>query len=394
MKVEQIFELVNDTTKNILGKEEDVLKQDLSNIVDLGREIYDTDQVDNYVKKLLDRIGKVEFWNRSYGRISPSVYMDAVTYGSVRQRIMSTDLNEASENDTWMLENGKNYPLDEVTLPKVSNKFFNSHNAFQIALTLADKQVKSSFGSPEQLNSFISMIENWLQNSLTVKIDNLIMSLINNFTSEVLKNGQKMQKVNLSQLYTQATGKSAPVGEAILYDAEFLKFLAFTVNRFAVRLKGFTTLFNIGQCARFTPQDELKTVILADVVQAASLFLKSDTFHDNYITLPSADQIPYWQAQGNDYSFDKITKININDKEFNGIIGVMFDRWALGVTNEHQYVTSHHNPRAEFYNNWYKYDAQFFNDTNEQFIVFYVDMGEKGVQTLTTTSKVSVAKTK
>ena len=50
----------------------------------------------------------------------------------------------------------------------------------------------------------------------------------------------------------------------------------------------------------------------------------------------------------------------------------MFDRDALGVTNLDRRVTTNYNPKAEFYTNWYKMDAGYFNDTNENFVVFFV----------------------
>lgn len=372
MKVEQIFELVNDTAKNVLGKEEDVLKQDLTNVVDLGREIMDLDQVDNYVRKLVDHIGKVIFVNRVYSGGAPSVLMDSFEYGSILQKIQTT-LPEAQENSSWLLKNGESIDPNIFYQPTASSKFFNSKDTFEIPMSFTTMQVKSSFDSPTQLNSFLSMIQTSVENAMTVRLDSLIMSTINNFTSKILADTTSpLQRVNLSTLYTQETGKTAPSGDKIFYDAEFLKYCAFTLNRYADRLTRISTLFNAGKCERFTPKSALKTVLLSDFVQAASLFLKSDTFHDNYISLPSADKVPYWQAPGNNYAFDNITKINVNDVEKSGIIGVMFDRQALGVSNLNKRVTSNYNPRAEFYSNWYKTESSYFNDLNENFIVFYV----------------------
>lgn len=373
MKVEQIFELVNTTAKNVLGKEEDVLNQDLSNIVDLGRELINLEQVDNYVRKLVDHIGKVIFVNRLYKGSAPSVLMDSFEYGSIVEKIQTT-LPKAQANSSWDLQDGQSYDPNQFYMPTASAKFFNSKDTCEIPMSFTTMQLKSSFDSPTQLNSFLSMIQTSVENSMTIILDNLIMSTINNFTSKILTDTTSpLQRVNLSTLYTQETGKTAPVGEKIFYDAEFLKYCAFTLNRFADRLTRISTLFNAGKCERFTPKSELKTVLLSDFVQAASLFLKSDTFHENYISLPSTDKVPYWQAPGNNYSFNNITKINVNDVEKSGIIGVMFDRQALGVSNLSKRVTSNYNPRAEFYSNWYKMESSYFNDLNENFIVFYVD---------------------
>ena len=63
MKIEQLYQLVNTVTEEVLGSET-VVNEDLSNVVDLGHEIINTDNVDNYVKKLVNHIGKVVFVNR------------------------------------------------------------------------------------------------------------------------------------------------------------------------------------------------------------------------------------------------------------------------------------------------------------------------------------------
>ena len=117
--------------------------------------------------------------------------------------------------------------------------------------------------------------------------------------------------------------------------------------------------------------------MLADFKKAANVFLQSDVFHDSFTELPNADVVPYWQGSGTGYSFNDISSINITTASGNvinasGILGVMFDHDALGVTNLDRRVTTNYNPKAEFYNNWYKFDAGYFNDTNENFVVFFV----------------------
>ena len=56
----------------------------------------------------------------------------------------------------------------------------------------------------------------------------------------------------------------------------------------------------------------------------------------------------------------------------NGVLGVIFDRDALGVMNNNQRVTTQWNAKAEFTNYFYKKDARYFNDLNENFVFFYV----------------------
>lgn len=378
MKVTQLKDIVNTVTSEILGKE-NVVSEDLSNLVDVGNEIINTDNVDNYVKKLIDRIGKVIFVNRLYAGGVPSVLMDSWEFGSIVEKI-SADMPEADENDSWKLENGQEYSQDTFYQPKVSAKFFNSKVTFDVKLSFTTQQVKESFASVNELNAFLSMLETGVKNSMTVKLDGLIMRTINNMTAQTLYKGQAMQKVNLLTAYNTATGQKLTADKALL-DKDFLKFASLVIKKYQARITKMSELFNQGKKARFTNINDLHTVLLSDFADSAEVYLMSDTYHNDTVSLPQHETVPYWQGSGKTYSFADVStiKVKINDgtktaKDVTqaGIVGVMFDTNALGVSNLNQRTTTAYNARAEFYTNFYKMDAGYFNDLNENFVVFYI----------------------
>ena len=378
MKVTQLKDIVNTVTSEVLGKE-DVVSEDLSNLVDVGNEIINSDNVDNYVKKLIDRIGKVIFVNRLYSGGVPSVLMDSWEFGSIVEKI-SADMPKADENDSWKLEDGQEYSQDTFYQPKVSAKFFNSKVTFDVKLSFTTQQVKESFSSVNELNAFLSMLETGVKNSMTVKLDGLIMRTINNMTAQTLYKGQAMQKVNLLTAYNTATGQKLTSDKALL-NKDFLKFASLVIKKYQARITKMSELFNQGKKARFTNINDLHTVLLSDFADSAEVYLMSDTYHNDTVSLPQHETVPYWQGSGTTYSFSDVSsiKVKINDgtktaKDVTqaGIIGVMFDTNALGVSNLNQRTTTAYNARAEFYTNFYKMDAGYFNDLNENFVVFYV----------------------
>lgn len=383
MEVKQIATLVNDTTAEILG-ENAVINEDLSNVVDIGTEIFNANAVDNYVRSLVDHIGRVIFVNRPYRGSAPSVLMDGWEYGSVLEKIRAT-LPDATENESWELTNGTSYDPNIFTKPDVSVKFFNKKVTFEVPMSFTEMQVKESFSSAAQLNGFISMIYNEIDKSMTVKLDSLVMRTINSMIGETLhaeyENGEYsttsgVRAVNLLKLYNDRFGTDLTAANAMT-TPEFIRYASFMMGVYQKRLASMSKLFNIGGQARFTPSDMLHFVLLADFEAAANVYLQSDTFHDEFTALPRAESVPFWQGSGVDYGFDSISSINIktpgnNTVTASGILGVMFDRDALGVANLDRRVTSNFNPKAEFYNSWYKMDAGYFADTNENFIVFFV----------------------
>ena len=377
MKVTQIKDLVNNSLKEVNGSSE-LLKEDLSNVVDIGKELLNNDDVDNFVKKLVDRVGKTVFNDRLYQGSAPSVLMDAWEYGSVVEKI-DADLPKVEENDSWKLEDGKSYDQDIFYQPKVSAKFFNSKTTFDIPMSFTKMQVESAFSSPAELNSFISMLMVKTQNAMTVNLDGLIMKTINNFTANVVNAKKGMQVVNLLDLYNK-TAKTKVTVDNALTSPDFIKFANFMINTYRDRLTKMSTLFNQAGLNKFTPVDNQHLVILSDLASASKVYLESDTYNQDNVKITNYDTVPYWQGSGTNYNFKDTSKIDVAIKDGaqtkeiiqSGILGVLFDTSALGVSCQNPRTTTAVNARAEFYTNFNKYDAMYYNDLNENFVVFMI----------------------
>lgn len=387
MEVKQIYAIVNSITSEELGLES-ILKEDLSNIVDVGVQIFDNTSVDNYVKSLVNHIGRVIFVNRPYTGSVPSVLMDGWQFGSVLEKITVDNVIEATENESWELTDGASYDPNIFYKPEVSAKFFNKRVTFEIPMSFTERQVKESFSNAEQLNGFMSMLYNAVDKSMTVKIDALVMRTINNmigetvhadYGSNAITSKSGIKAVNLLYLYntTVNAGGTAISASDALTDPDFIRFASYEMGVYASRLSKISTLFNIGGKDRFTTSDYLHVVMLSDFRKSANVYLQSDVFHNELSALPNAEEVPYWQGSGTGYAFSDISEVKItttsgDDVDVTGVLGVMFDRDALGVTNLDRRVTTNYNPKAEFFSNWYKFDAGYFNDMNENFVVFFV----------------------
>lgn len=402
MQVTQLYTLINNVTKEILG-ETAVVNEDLSNVVDIGKSIFDQTSVDNYVKKLVNHIGKVIFQDRVYAGGVPSVLMDSWEFGSVLQKV-SMSLPEATENESWKLVDGQEYKQDVFTAPKVEAKFYNSKVTFEIPMSFTELQVKESFSSREQLNGFVSMITTSVENSMTVKLDALIMRAINNMTGETLVAGigsgaagaktldftkTSGRAVNLLALYNAQADAADKVTVAnALTNYKFIKFATYTLGIYADRMSKISKLFNVGGKERFTPADMRRCVLLSDFAKAAVTYLQADIQSPEMVALPQHDAVPYWQGSGTDYALSSTGIIDIKTASGEtvkvpaegsetgntnaAILGVMFDRDAVGVANLDRRTTTAYNAKAEFYNNWYKMDAGYYNDLNENFVVFFI----------------------
>ena len=384
MQVSQIFEIVNDALKQTDGKLP-LLQEDLSNIIDVGNSIFNANSFDNYVKKLVDRIGKVVFVIRPYSGLAPSIYMDSVIWGSVTQKISSA-VPEAVENESYELVNGASYDPNQVNLPDVYVKFFSKYVTFEVDRTITEKQLRSAFTGVAELDGFISMIFNEISKAFTIAIDNLIMRTINSAIADTLykdynsgtefTEASHTRAVNLLYLYNQRYSTTLTAAQAVT-TPEFVRFASYYMALYSDRLSRVSTLFNVGETQKFTPKEEQHFILLSEFARSADVFLQSDVYHNELTAITKYEVVPYWQGSGADYAFDSTSAINVisgsgNTVTASGILGVMFDRYALGVTNIEQWVNTQYNAKADFINYFYKYKAGYFNDLNENFVVFFV----------------------
>lgn len=386
MQVKQIYQLVNDATAEAVGSEATLLEEDLSNIVDVGTSVANANAYDNYVKALVNRIGRTIFVTRKYKGTIPNVIFDGWEYGSIMQKIAG-GLPEAQENETWELTDGTSYDPNVFKKPNVIVKFFNKRWTFEVQLSVTEEQIKESFLSKEQLNNFLDMLYNDVDKSIEVKVDSLVMRTLNGAIAETVSDsygandfggGTHVKARNLLYEYNTANSTSLTKKQALETPA-FIRFASAEIMKVAERMKKMSTLFNVGEQPRFTPRDSLRIVLHSDFEADAKAYLYSGTFHEEYVKLPEADTVPYWQGTGNDYDFDITSAIDVdlptdNSKhvEVDGIIGLLFDRDALGVVNYKRYTTSQYNAKAEFWNLWHKLFAGQFIDLNENIVVFFM----------------------
>ena len=400
MKVTQVYQLLNNAIGETLGST-DLVLEDLTNVVDIGEKVFANQQLlDKYVSALINHIGKVVFVDRPYEGQAPSVLMDGWEYGSILEKI-SCGLPESKVNETWGgtgqgLVDGAEYNPNIFHAPPTPRvKFFNAMDTYAIDMSFGRKQVRQSFSNANQLNAFFSMLEGRVAMRRTIDYDNLIMRTINNMIAgtiyqaygaddeSTLADASHKRAVNLLYLYKQLHTDSNLTAQNAIYDLDFIKFAAYTMALYSDRLEKASTMFNVGGQVRFTPKKLQKFIMLSEFRKAADVYLQSDTFHNEFTKLPNAESVTYWQGSGENYGFSQTSGIHINtlhpnndstnvEVAMSGILGVLFDRDALGVNNVENRVYSKFNEVGEFYTNFYKNDARYFNDYDENFIVFFV----------------------
>lgn len=374
MKVTQIATILNEAQQEIIG-EDAITTENLENVVDMGKQILEATDVDNYVRKLIDKVGRMIFVDRVYNSTAPDILTDSWEYGSAMQKVRC-EMPDAVENDSWKLTNGQSYDPFVFTAPDVQSKFYDSKVTYEVQMSFTEMQVKSAFNSPAEMNSFFAMIENRIRFKLTLSNDILKTRTVNNLIAEKIHSNNNV--VNLLTMYNTEFTQTLKADHALM-DKDFLRYAIGKIKEYIKYIQRPSMLFNDGGYTTFTPESDMKMVLLSRFVNTAEVYLQSDTFHNDLVKLTGYSEVPYWQGSGTGETFDftEISKIDVKTASGNavsqtGIIGTIFDRDACMVCNANPRVTSIYNPKGEYWNYFYKYDASYFNDTMENCVVFIV----------------------
>ena len=384
MKVKQIATILNTVINPEQIGETAVVNEDLSNIVDVGKALTAAgtfgENFDNFTKALIDQVGKVIFVDRVYTAQGPNLLRDAWEYGSVLQKVRC-DLPDADDNKTWSLAdlaNGSTVDPFVITKPTVKAKYFNSKTTFEVPITLAEEQVKEAFKSPADMNRFMSMIENRVLMKRALCTEAMSKRTLNNLIAQKIH--AKSNVVNLLKDYNTTYTKTLTAATC-LSDPDFLKYCAKTIMMYKKYIAEASMLYNNDGYVTFTPEDRLEFTVLSEFSKDLQVYMYADTYNKEFVQLDGYSEVAYWQGSGTNNAFNEISKIDVkaltaDGTEFTvsqtGVVAVMYDRDAAAICNENARVTSIYNPKAEYWNYFYKYDCAYMNDTAENCIVFII----------------------
>ena len=389
MKVTDASSIVNALYQEMTGST-DITTVDASNIIDIGKTLQKVTSVDAIYKSIADKVGKVVVKNKLYTGKFPNPLRDGWEFGSIMETLRVkpyTAVNDPSHNPS----NGS-YPLTDYQAGGVVAKYFTDYDNFEFVYWKPTDQLWSAFNSMDEMVRFLGAIEVAVANSLTVRLQGLAKTAINNMiaqtvhtdfpdtSSENYNANSYARSINVLKLYNDATGSSLTVANC-RQSAEFLKFFVKLVMNTYDRLQDMSKIFNIDGEDTFTKAEDIDLVILSTVANDIKVNMQSDVYHKDLVSLPNYETVPYWQASGTAYDESVIGEIKVTIKtgedttatiELPGILGVMFDKNAIGINCEKRKTTTFYHPDLDQTKFFDKYFAQYYNDFSENFVVFYV----------------------
>ena len=397
MQYKQIGEIVEDVFHDILGQEEITVAEDLSNIVEVGKVITGSvdfsDKLDNYVRSIIDRVGKVIFRDNKVAISHLPIYKDSWEYGSICEKIR-VEAPPVQEIDyTFDLAHYTGEDVFKPVLPTASAKFFNNSTTFSLKITLPKRQVKSAFTSASEMSRFISLIENSIKQKLAIDLLALEYRTEANLVVEKFKYGNGHSLVNLYAEWLRDDPLAAGVVanfhscKDAITNPYFLRYANMRIGMYRDFIKKPSVLYadSNGAFYNTTADSEQTMLLLTDFDKALDTYLYSMNRHNDFVKLSGYSSVPYWMSGGESDSYDKRSTINaipasdgdtpVGERKpilVTNIIGILHDERASAVMCEHRETESINVPDARAINYWYFADANYVNDTEENVIVFYI----------------------
>ena len=389
MKYKLIGEALNEVYKELIG-ESDLIKEDLSNIVEVGKTITDNinygENVENYTKKLIDKVGRIIFRQNKLELSHLPIFRDSWEFGSIAEKVR-VEAPATSEDKTFDLSNYTGEDVFKLSIPKTSAKFFNNSTTFQLKISLPKVQVKSAWNSAREMSQFISLIENSIKQKLAVDLLSLEYRTQANLIAEKFKSGNSNCLINLLEEYIYETGDTSVNSEKFLTNEKALRFANKKIKMMRNLITKPSILYADGGYVNVTAADEQVLTVLTDFDASLATYLYSVNRHNDFVKLENYTVVPYWQSGGTSDDYETRSKIKVIPAsegaapsgedtrmiiEEDNILAILQDYRASAVTCQHSDVESINVPDARMINYWYFEDANYVNDTDENVIIFYL----------------------
>ena len=374
IEVNQIYDLCNQIFQQMTGRT-DIEAVDSASLVAMGNEVSNLGKNDLWLNTLARRIGLTIDSYRAYRNKFSDLYRTQVEWGALVQKL-TVEMPDAVADDMYKVGQMNGQALDHYIInnPKAKQKIFDKETPYSFFITMQEKMLTEAFLNAGAMSSFVNQVFGKVQNKIEVVLEDLArVALVN-----MMCNLSTKQEIKLVTLYNSKTGSTLNPQTA-LFDPAFMRFAIGMMNNIASKLETMSVLFNTDGYDRFTPKSEQRFYVLADFITQLETVVQYAAFSPQYVNKSVDIAVPYWQGvkEGDDINdiavlSKVIGKVDSKvDKTIENVVGVLFDREAIGTfRQEEKVLTTPVNARGAYYNTFWHEKQMWFNDMSENAVIF------------------------
>lgn len=397
MKHIDIVTLTQNAVAQTLGTEYmdklgDISALDSYKLVDVGKDVLDSGSVDQYVKALLTQIGKMEVDAKKYASEIPSIFVDSFDWGGYVERVYFSP-QDLIKDEMYNLVDGQTYEDHKFYKPNASAKIFEEAKTIMCPISITTEQMTEAFTSWDAMNRFLSGIRTNVSNTITLGLEAYAHMLVS--CGIAVSNSATETMVHLVTEYnTLHPTANLPTGEKALENEDFVIFALERIAKTKKYMQRYTTAFNNKSIPTFTDPSDSNMILLTDFATAVKFIAKRNTYNRDEIGVGDFDEVACWQAFANteetdedgelhtNFKFDTNSKIMISADSTNklgigtsavtveNVIGVIYDRRAMGLCPYKSKVTSNYTAIADFWNEYHHQLVNYILDANYNIVAF------------------------
>jgi len=379
--VAQIYSILNAVASQALGSAA-VTVTDTTSMVALGDVVLSSNSnKDAFVGALMDRIGRTIVSMRAYDPdgVDPLI-KKPFEYGCVLQK-MYVDLEDANPNNEWNIGAVDYVPsFAPVYKPDVRQKLFDKISAWEYDWSVPDNILRTAFVNAEEMGAFFKAQAMAMANSMKLALENAA-NLVRATGAAYHIEHDGVTAINLLEEYLTIHQSSTLTASDCLYDKDFLRYAAMRILNVSKYMRRMSRAWNLEGFARHTGKDNAVVTLLQDFDSAETMYLQSDTFHDELVALKGYNVVPYWQGAGNSGNdFANASKIAITIKDGastknvsqTGVLAIIHDEETLGTTIMELEQSTERNNKDRYTDFFNHANIGYFFDPSENMVVFYI----------------------
>lgn len=384
MGIKQLGSTVNAIAEVATGKKQ-IAVTDTSSFVSVAQTAYKTGY-DNLMGALSQVMGRSIFSIRPYTRKFRGIYVSEQRWGNMVRKIQMCDKDWSENDERYMLTDGNAVDMYKVNIPKVLQTNFYGWCTFSRHYTIFKDQLDAAFRSPSEFAQFLTMVVTNCSDIIEQTHENLARSVIQNFIGgKILGDGANV--LHVLTIYNEETGQA--LDSTTLFAPQnfksFIQWLSAFVQTVSDLMTERSYKYHINitgkEVTRHTPKQFQKVYLLSKFMNQIKSMALSDIYHDTFVTYTDNESVGYWQSIDTPDTID-VTPVYLKpdgtvakgEEVKEKVLGVVFDRDALGITTGSTWSgATPFNVAGGYSNMYFHFTERFWNDFTENAVILMLD---------------------
>ena len=343
-------------------------------------------QTNTLLNAISQVLSKTIFSIRPYTRKFKGLYQDSQQFGNHVRKLNIAD-SDWDKDLRYDLTDGASVDDMIVKKPNVLQMNYYGQNIFSRFITLFRDQLNIAFTSESEFQRFITMIMTNASDQIEQAHESVARMTLANFIAGK-QSGDPNNVINLLARYNNWTGQSLTAADIYKTDnfVPFVKWAFAQIKTFSDYLTERTQKYHINvtgkEISRHTPYQMQSLYMRSGFMNDVATMVLGDVFHEDRLKLMNYETVSYWQ------SIDDVDGINVTPAyidatgnvkvadsavSMTGVVGVLFDKEAVGITTVNQWsAPTPFNARGGYSNIFWHFNDRYYNDFTENGVVFII----------------------